>query len=97
MTIVGFPRAEAFWRRRANSRGPLLRWYTLTSQAHWKNFVDLRITFPSADLVGSCVVFNIGGNKYRLIGKIDYELQTVRVRLVLTHQEYNRNSWKADC
>jgi mRNA interferase HigB len=69
----------------------------LTLQAHWKNFVDLRRTSPSADLVGSCVVFNIGGNEYRLIGKIDYELQTVNVRFALTHRDYSRNSWKADC
>ena len=97
MTIVGFPKSEAFWQRHADARGPLLRWYTLTIQASWKTFLDVRRTFPSADLVGLCIVFNIGGNKYRLIGKIDYELQTVNVRFVLTHRDYSRNAWKAAC
>ena len=44
-----------------------------------------------------CTVFNIGGNKYRLIVKIEYKLQTIYIKHVLTHDEYNKEKWKHDC
>lgn len=97
MTIVGFDKAEAFWKRHADAKAPLLRWYSLTLQLTWRNLIDVRRTFPSADQVGECVVFNIAGNKYRLIGKIHYDLQTVNVKFVLSHREYDRGAWKTDC
>lgn len=61
------------------------------------NLAELRQTFPSADLVGDCIVFNVGGNKYRVIVHLDFEVQTVWIRFVLTHAEYDKDRWKADC
>lgn len=61
------------------------------------NLADLRTTFPHADLVGNCIVFNVRGNKYRLITKIDFQRQTIYIKFVLTHSEYNKDKWKADC
>ena len=52
--------------------------------------------FPSADQVGKCIVFYIGGNKYRLIAIIR-GWRRVYVRFVVTHKEYDRDSWKKDC
>jgi mRNA-degrading endonuclease HigB of HigAB toxin-antitoxin module len=52
---------------------------------------------PSVGLVAVGAVFNIAGNKYRLIGKILYEQQSVDIRVVLTHGEYDRDNWKKDC
>jgi len=58
------------------------------------HFNDLRATFPSADYVDGLTVFNIGGNKYRLIASIHYNRKKVYIRAVLTHQEYDRGEWK---
>ncbi len=58
---------------------------------------EFRQTFPSADSVGDCIVFNVGGNKYRVIVHLDYEVQTMWIRFVLAHAEYDRERWKDDC
>jgi len=71
-------------------------WFTLARKATWKTFPELRVTFPSADLVGHHTVFNIGGNKFRLIAAIHYNTQKVFVRFVLTHKEYDLGKWMND-
>ncbi|SFU34713.1 mRNA interferase HigB [Nitrosomonas eutropha] len=58
------------------------------------DFNDLRGTFASADYVDGLTVFNIGGNKYRLIASIHYNRHKVYIRAVLTHEEYDRDEWK---
>jgi len=58
------------------------------------DFNDLRATFASADYVDGLTVFNIGGNKYRLIAAIHYNRHKVFIRAVLTHAEYDRGEWK---
>lgn len=72
-------------------------WYRITKKADWQSFAELRETFSSADLVGNCIVFNIGGNNYRLISKIYFDDQVCLVRNILTHKDYDKNKWKADC
>jgi mRNA interferase HigB len=72
-------------------------WLDAANDATWKSIVDVKKTYPHADAVGSCTVFNIKGNKYRLITKIDYSTQTVQVKRVLTHAEYDKEKWKKDC
>lgn len=62
--------------------------------ANWKTLPELKQTFNSADDVEGRVVFNIGGNKYRLIAVIRYELSLVIIQRVLTHEEYDRGGWK---
>jgi mRNA interferase HigB len=85
-----------FWESHPNAEPPLRTWYKLTSQAQWSSFVEVRRTFPSADLVGKFTVFNIGGNRYRLIALVDFTYQKVFVRHVLTHAEYDKEAWKND-
>jgi len=58
------------------------------------SFVELRRIFPSADQVGKLTVFNIGGNKARLIAAIHYNRCRIYIRQVLTHTEYDRGRWK---
>ena len=58
--------------------------------------MELRQTFPHADSVGNFTVFNIGGNKYRLITYINYQQQLIFIRDILTHAEYNKENWKND-
>ncbi len=69
-------------------------WYRIIKHAKIRNFAELRSIFPSADHVQGLTVFNIGGNKVRLIAAIHYNSQKIYIRHVLTHKEYNKNKWK---
>jgi len=60
----------------------------------FNHLVDLKKTFGSADQVEPHTVFNISGNKYRLIATVDYSLQSVAVECVLTHAEYDEGRWR---
>jgi mRNA interferase HigB len=73
---------------------PLLHWHGITRRATWRHLADVRADFPHADAVGIFTVFNIGGNKYRLVSAIKYRWQVVYIRHILTHTEYDRGRWK---
>ena len=60
----------------------------------FSNFAELRAVFPSADRVGKLTVFNIGGNKVRLIAAIHYNRKKIYIRAVLTHAEYDEGRWR---
>ena len=60
----------------------------------FKSFMMLKQTFGSADYVRPYTVFDISGNKYRLIALIDYNLNSVLIKKVLTHKEYDRGRWR---
>ena len=64
------------------------------SQTEFKSFRALRATFPSGDKVGQLIVFNIAGNKYRLIASIHFNRGKVYVRHVPTHKDYERGGWQ---
>lgn len=97
MWVVSLRRLREFWAGHARAEGPLRAWFTLASAAEWENFADLRGTFPAADLVGNCVVFNVGGNHYRLIARVFFSSHKVYVLRVMTHVEYDREDWAAGC
>jgi mRNA interferase HigB len=69
-------------------------WYRILKHSTVLNFAELRTIFPSADQVEGLTVFNIGGNKARLIAVIHYNTQRLYIRHVLTHKEYDKNKWK---
>ena len=69
-------------------------WYRIVKRTNFNSFTELRQTLPSADKVGNLSVFNIGGNKYRLIVSIHFNRGKVFIRHVLTHPEYNKGAWK---
>ncbi|AFZ31550.1 Protein of unknown function DUF2136 [Gloeocapsa sp. PCC 7428] len=96
MHVITRSRLVEFWKKHPDSQKSLLLWYKITTNASWQNFVELPEVFPSADQVGKLIVFNIGGNKYRLIAFIDYTYQKVFIRYVLTHSEYDQDDWKKD-
>ena len=94
MHIISRKRPREFWGQHPDSEGPLTRWYKVIEKTDFVNFGELRSAFPSADKVGDLVVFNIGGNKYRLITSIHFNRNKVYVHDVLTHSEYNKGEWK---
>jgi mRNA interferase HigB len=74
---------------RGDSEEPLKAWHAIAKEASWKHFADVKKQFGSASAVGDRVVFNIGGNKYRLVTYINYGFHTIYVRFVGNHAEYD--------
>lgn len=80
-----------FWNAHADARSPLAAWFKEAQAADWRSPNDIRQRYRSADfLSGNRVVFNIGGNRYRLVVKIAYRPGLVYIRFVGTHAEYDR-------
>jgi mRNA interferase HigB len=94
MHVIAKPALIDFWTKHPDAQSPLQAWYRLMENEVFRDFNDLRAIFASADHVDGLTVFNIGGNKYRLIAAIHYNRQKVHIRSVLTHAEYDRNTWK---
>jgi mRNA interferase HigB len=101
MRVISKARLRAFWKQAGfrDSEGPLRAWHTYVKSktVSWHSWADVKTDFANASLVGNCVVFNIGGNKYRLVTRILYPSQKVFVLRTMTHQEYDQDKWKNDC
>lgn len=85
-----------FNKQHGDSLVPLDTWYKIASKANWQNLIDVQAVFPQAEAVRNFTVFNIKGNKYRLIVSIDYERQLIYIKYILTHAEYDKDRWKND-
>ena len=72
----------------------LQQWYRVVKQAQWRSLIEVRQLYPHADLVGRRTVFNISGNRVRLIARMNYRIQAVFILHILTHEEYNKEDWK---
>jgi mRNA interferase HigB len=92
--IISRKALRRFAARHPDSEGALQAWYRILKTNHFATLVDVRRVFPQADLVDNLIVFNIGGNKYRLIVAMHFNRQKVYIRHVLTHTEYDRGGWK---
>ena len=92
MTVYGEKVMQDFGKNHADARKPLARFAALASAAQWKHFPELKQTFPAADYAPETgtVIFNIGGNKYRLIARVDFEEAILSVEAVMTHQDYGK-------
>jgi len=97
MRIISRKALREFWQSHPDAERPLLSWYKIARKADWGDLADVRKDFAHADPVGLCVVFNIGGNKVRLVTKINFGRRIVYIRFVLTHKAYSREAWKNDC
>jgi len=94
MHIITRKRLNDFAEKHPDAKSALQHWYKLMKFRNFKSFPELRKVFPSADQVGKLTVFNIGGNKARLIAAIHYNRYKVYIRAVLTHEECSRGRWK---
>ena len=94
MRVISKKKVSDFIEGNVESKASLENWYRIVSKSDFGNFSDLRLTFPSADQVSDLTVFNISGNKYRLIAAIHYNRQILYVRDILSHAEYNKDKWR---
>lgn len=94
MHIITRKRLTDFAQAHPESRTALQYWFTIVRKTDYASFADLRKTFPSADQVDRFTVFNIGRNKFRLIAAIHYNRNKLYIRHMLTHAEYDRNTWR---
>lgn len=90
MHVITRRRLLEFSEKYSGAGEPLDRWYRIVKHTDFGSFADLRKTFPQADQVGRLIVFNIGGNKYRLITYNFYGRKRIYIRDVLTHPEYDK-------
>ena len=94
MHIISRRALKDFWDDHPDSEGPLKSWFKIVGATKYETFSQLKETFRTADKVGDKVVFNIEGNKYRLITVIHFKYGKVYIRHVLTHKEYDKEEWK---
>jgi mRNA interferase HigB len=94
MHIITRKRLNEFAQKYPENKSALLQWYQLMKQGGFNSIAELRKVFPSAVKVGKLTVFNIGGNKIRLIAAIHYNRKKVYIRAVLLHSEYDKSKWK---
>ena len=85
-----------FGKIHADVAAVLNSWHQVAKSAKWQNIQDVKRSYSSADAAGRFTVFNIKGNKYRLIVNIDYERQVIYIKYDLTHAEYDSGRWKND-
>lgn len=95
MHIVTKRTISTFSTKHAEAKTALEEWYTKTKKADWKTFEDIKMTFNSVDSAGNDrYVFNIKGNKYRLVGLIFFHIKIVYIRFIGTHAEYDETDCK---
>lgn len=94
MRVISERRLKEFVERFPGAKGALSSWATAVELSAWKNPGELKRTFGTVDFVGDKTVFDIGGNKFRLIAYVHYRRQIVYIKQVLTHAEYDKGDWK---
>ncbi|MBL4654156.1 MAG: type II toxin-antitoxin system HigB family toxin, partial [Flavobacteriales bacterium] len=91
MRILSRRTLREFWNNHADCKDQLQTWYRETEKSSWKNINDLKVEYPNASILkDKKIVFNIKGNKYRLIVKVNFEFQITWVRFIGTHAECNK-------
>lgn len=94
MRIISYKRIKEFVAQFPDSQTSLENWYRIIKHTDYNSFSELKQHFSTADYVDGFVVFNISGNKYRLIAAIHFNRKKVYIRDILTHPEYDKNKWR---
>lgn len=94
MRVISRPAILKFSEKYHDALVPLMNWYRITKRADWNSLADVRSDFAHADAVGRRTVFNIHGNAYRLIARVNYRTKRVFILHILTHVEYSKGDWK---
>lgn len=98
MRVISAKPLRVFANKHADAKTPLGTWLKLAEHGTFRNLAELKRTFGGVDVVpvkqGNLHVFNIGGNKYRLVAAVHFNTQKLFVRHILTHAEYDAGGWK---
>ena len=99
MRIITKGRLCEYWERHPGARNWLQRWYSIACKAEWQDLTQVRTAFRQADPVSvgsgrTVTVFNVCGNKHRLITAIHYQSGIVFVLMLMTHADYSKKRWK---
>ena len=95
MRIVKRAALVRFWSQHPDAKGNLGAWYGVVRKAKWTTPIEMKQVYANADLVGRRTVFNMAGNKYRLIARVNYVSQTVFVLHMLRHSDYDEGARKS--
>lgn len=94
MHIITYKRIKEFVARFPDSQSSLENWYRIIKHTDYNSLTELKEHFSGADYVDGFVIFNISGNKYRLIAAIHFNRKKIYIRDILTHPEYDKNKWR---
>lgn len=102
MRIITETKLRDFWLDSDPSEGirrqkAMREWISVVKRAEWSGFIDIRATFNHCDTYCNCTIFDVGGNKYRIIAKVAFGIKVVFIRYVFTHREYDEIDWQSDC
>ncbi len=91
MRVISRRALREYWERHSEAEQPLIVWFKQITAVNWKNHHELKSRFPDASILpNSRIVFNISGNRFRLVVEINYEYQGVWIRFIGTHSEYDK-------
>ena len=94
MHIITHKRIRTFIEKYPDSQSSLDTWYKIVKKINYASFNELKQHFSGADYVDGFIIFNISGNKYRLITAIHFNRKKVYIRDILTHKKYDKNKWR---
>lgn len=97
MRIISERRIREFYEQNRDAESAFQDWIRVVRRTDWRSFSDIRRTFNHADIHERFTIFDVGGNKFRIIAKIEYSKHIVFIRSVLTHAEYDRHSKWCEC
>jgi mRNA interferase HigB len=91
MRVIAKSTLREFWLKHADSEQALKSWYQETEKSEWQHINDIKTGYPSASILANGrIVFNVKGNSYRLIVKINFAYQMIWIRFIGTHSEYDK-------
>ena len=95
MRIIAKKTLKDFWELNRDAEQPLRSWYEIVRKENWNNFNEIKLLFRNASIVGNDkVVFNIKGNSYRLVVKIDFSWKVMFIKFIGIHKEYDKTDVK---
>ena len=92
--MISEPAILKFSEKHPDALVPLMNWYRIARRADWASLAEVKNDFAHADIVGRRTVFNIHGNDYRLIARVNYRTKRVFILHILIHVEYSKGDWK---
>lgn len=97
MHIISRKPLRKFCEKHRDAEDDLNAWFKVVEKAEWKKWADVKQTYAKASQYKCCLIFNVCGNKYRLVVKHSPTWKDLFVVAVMTHREYDREKWKESC